>query len=214
MIWEAFAFSRRTTSTTLRSSVSDVLTMVQASHAFRGKHRLLQSGRDRGRPCFRAPLSPSLRSLSWPEGIGDTIRFSVGSSRRGSQGRQRMLDPGPADRTLEIVSCPPCGRAQVDVWTLARTSLKCPKELTVCCAWPPWASRQWPCACEALQNAVGQRQGRFSSAAVVETNPPGPDRETLIRRANALAEMGLEPVWHRRGESDIAPEGKLPGSGC
>ena len=54
------------------------------------------------------------------EGIGDTIR---GRSPRPPHKRSRSAaDPPvvePAERKLEIVSCPSCGRAQVDVYKLA-----------------------------------------------------------------------------------------------
>jgi (E)-4-hydroxy-3-methylbut-2-enyl-diphosphate synthase len=55
------------------------------------------------------------------EGIGDTIRVSLSAPpvEEVKVGAQILAALGLRPRTLEIVSCPSCGRAQVDVYTLA-----------------------------------------------------------------------------------------------
>ncbi len=55
------------------------------------------------------------------EGIGDTIRVSLSAPpvEEVKVGTAILESLGMRDRGLEIVSCPSCGRAQVDVYTLA-----------------------------------------------------------------------------------------------
>ena len=55
------------------------------------------------------------------EGIGDTIRVSLSAPpvEEVKVGNQILESLGLRKRGLEIVSCPSCGRAQVDVYTLA-----------------------------------------------------------------------------------------------
>src|SRR5262249_19198926 len=55
------------------------------------------------------------------EGIGDTIRVSLSAPpvEEIKVGNQILESLGLRPRRLEIVSCPSCGRAQVDVYTLA-----------------------------------------------------------------------------------------------
>ncbi len=55
------------------------------------------------------------------EGIGDTIRVSLSAPpvEEVKIGAQILASLGLRPRKLEIVSCPSCGRAQVDVYTLA-----------------------------------------------------------------------------------------------
>src|SRR6202007_3064167 len=55
------------------------------------------------------------------EGIGDTIRVSLSAPpvEEVKVGIAILESMGLRQRRLEIVSCPSCGRAQVDVYTLA-----------------------------------------------------------------------------------------------
>ena len=111
----------------------------------------------------------------------------------------KMLEfMGLREKTLEIVSCPSCGRAQVDVWTLAEDVTEGLKDLTVplrvavmgCVVNGPGEAREAD-----LGVASGNGKGQiFIRGEVVETVPEDQIVETLIRRANALAEeLGLEP---------------------
>ena len=58
--------------------------------------------------------------LLW-SGIGDTIRVSLSAEpvEEIKVGNQILESLNLRQRGLEIVSCPSCGRAQVDVYTLA-----------------------------------------------------------------------------------------------
>ena len=55
------------------------------------------------------------------EGIGDTLRVSLSAPpvEEVKVGHQILESLGLRPRSLEIVSCPSCGRAQADVYTLA-----------------------------------------------------------------------------------------------
>ena len=73
-------------------------------------------------PAFQGTIK-SVGRLRSPAGQGDRRHdpgLAVRAAGRGGQGRP--ADPAvaePRERHLEIVSCPSCGRAQVDVYTLA-----------------------------------------------------------------------------------------------
>ena len=133
------------------------------------------------------------------EGIGDTIRVSLSAPpvEEVKVGIQILQSMGLRERTLEIVSCPSCGRAQVDVYTLAENVTEGLKHLTVplrvavmgCVVNGPGEAREAD-----LGVASGNGKGQiFIRGEVVETVPEDQIVETLIRRANMLAEeMGLE----------------------
>lgn len=133
------------------------------------------------------------------EGIGDTIRVSLSAPpvEEVKVGLQILQSMGLRERTLEIVSCPSCGRAQVDVYKLAEEVTEGLKDLTVplrvavmgCVVNGPGEAREAD-----LGVASGNGKGQiFIKGKVVETVPEDQIVETLIRHANALAEeMGLE----------------------
>ncbi|MSS84696.1 flavodoxin-dependent (E)-4-hydroxy-3-methylbut-2-enyl-diphosphate synthase [Actinomycetaceae bacterium WB03_NA08] len=133
------------------------------------------------------------------EGIGDTIRVSLSAPpvEEVKVGIQILQSMGLRERTLEIVSCPSCGRAQVDVYTLAEEVTEGLKDLTVplrvavmgCVVNGPGEAREAD-----LGVASGNGKGQiFIRGDVVETVPEDQIVECLIRHANALAEeMGLE----------------------
>lgn len=133
------------------------------------------------------------------EGIGDTIRVSLSAPpvEEVKVGLQILQSMGLRERTLEIVSCPSCGRAQVDVYTLAEDVTEGLKDLTVplrvavmgCVVNGPGEAREAD-----LGVASGNGKGQiFIRGKVVETVPEDQIVETLIKHANLLAEeMGLE----------------------
>ncbi len=133
------------------------------------------------------------------EGIGDTIRVSLSAPpvEEVKVGLQILQSMGLRERTLEIVSCPSCGRAQVDVYKLAEEVTEGLKDLTVplrvavmgCVVNGPGEAREAD-----LGVASGNGKGQiFIKGKVVETVPEDQIVETLIRHANALAEeMGLD----------------------
>src|SRR3984893_11513122 len=110
------------------------------------------------------------------EGIGDTIRVSLGLR----------------ERRLEIVSCPSCGRAQVDVYTLADQvtagleGLDVPLRVAVmgCVVNGPGEAREAD-----LGVASGNGKGQiFVKGEVIKTVPESQIVETLIEEAMKLAE--------------------------
>lgn len=133
------------------------------------------------------------------EGIGDTIRVSLSAPpvEEVKVGLQILQSMGLRERTLEIVSCPSCGRAQVDVYTLAEEVSEGLKDLTVplrvavmgCVVNGPGEAREAD-----LGVASGNGKGQiFIRGDVVATVPEEQIVETLIHYANQLAEeMGLE----------------------
>lgn len=133
------------------------------------------------------------------EGIGDTIRVSLSAPpvEEVKVGLQILQSMGLRERTLEIVSCPSCGRAQVDVYTLAEEVTEGLKDLTVplrvavmgCVVNGPGEAREAD-----LGVASGNGKGQiFIKGKTVATVPEEQIVETLIHYANELAEeMGLE----------------------
>jgi (E)-4-hydroxy-3-methylbut-2-enyl-diphosphate synthase len=77
------------------------------------------------------------------EGIGDTLRVSLSAPpiEEVKVGHQILQSLGLRPRHLEIVSCPSCGRAQVDVYTLAEAvtaafdGFPIPLRIAVMAAW-------------------------------------------------------------------------------
>lgn len=133
------------------------------------------------------------------QGIGDTIRVSLSAPpvEEVKVGIEILQSLGLRERTLEIVSCPSCGRAQVDVYTLANQVTEGLKDVTVplrvavmgCVVNGPGEAREAD-----LGVASGNGKGQiFIKGKVVETVPEDQIVETLIRHAQAVAEqMGLE----------------------
>lgn len=141
------------------------------------------------------------------QGIGDTIRVSLSAPpvEEVKVGIEILQSLGLRERTLEIVSCPSCGRAQVDVYTLAEQvseglkDLKVPLRVAVmgCVVNGPGEAREAD-----LGVASGNGKGQiFIKGETVATVPEDQIVETLIEHANRLAEeMGLE---QGSGEIDI-----------
>jgi (E)-4-hydroxy-3-methylbut-2-enyl-diphosphate synthase len=133
------------------------------------------------------------------EGIGDTIRVSLSAPpvEEVKVGIAILESLGLRQRGLEIVSCPSCGRAQVDVYTLANevtaglSGLKAPLRVAVmgCVVNGPGEAREAD-----LGVASGNGKGQiFVKGEVVETVPEARIVETLIEHALRLAEeMGID----------------------
>jgi (E)-4-hydroxy-3-methylbut-2-enyl-diphosphate synthase len=128
------------------------------------------------------------------EGIGDTIRVSLSAPpvEEVKVGIAILEALGMRPRRLEIVSCPSCGRAQVDVWTLAaqvQASLEgfpVPLRVAVmgCVVNGPGEAREAD-----LGVASGNDKGRiFVRGEVVATVPEAQIVETLVDHACRLAE--------------------------
>jgi (E)-4-hydroxy-3-methylbut-2-enyl-diphosphate synthase len=134
------------------------------------------------------------------EGIGDTIRVSLSAPpvEEVKVGIAILESLGLRERGLEIVSCPSCGRAQVDVYTLAEQvtsgleGLNVPLRVAVmgCVVNGPGEAREAD-----LGVASGNGKGQiFVRGEVIKTVPEAQIVETLIEEALRLAEeMGVDP---------------------
>ena len=133
------------------------------------------------------------------EGIGDTIRVSLSAPpvEEVKVGIQILQSLNLRPRRLEIVSCPSCGRAQVDVYTLAERVTAGLEGLTVplrvavmgCVVNGPGEAREAD-----LGVASGNGKGQiFVKGEVVKTVPEDQIVETLIEEALRIAET-MEPV--------------------
>ena len=143
------------------------------------------------------------------EGIGDTIRVSLSAPpvEEVKVGLQILESLNLRKRGLEIVSCPSCGRAQVDVYTLAEQVTAGLQGLTVplrvavmgCVVNGPGEAREAD-----LGVASGNGKGQiFVRGEVVKTVPESEIVETLIELALEMAqEMGLDP---EAGDVSAAP---------
>ena len=127
-------------------------------------------------------------------GIGDTIRVSLSAPpvEEVKVGNQILESLNLRQRGLEIVSCPSCGRAQVDVYTLAEQvtagleGLEVPLRVAVmgCVVNGPGEAREAD-----LGVASGNGKGQiFVKGEVIKTVPESQIVETLIEEALKLAE--------------------------
>jgi (E)-4-hydroxy-3-methylbut-2-enyl-diphosphate synthase len=128
------------------------------------------------------------------EGIGDTIRVSLSAPpvEEVKVGIAILSSLGLRPRRLEIVSCPSCGRAQVDVYTLAEKvqagleGMTVPLRVAVmgCVVNGPGEAREAD-----LGVASGNGKGQiFVKGEVIKTVPEAQIVETLIEEAMRLAE--------------------------
>src|SRR2546422_1609082 len=128
------------------------------------------------------------------KGIGDTIRVSLSAPpvEEVKVGNQILESLGLKERGLEIVSCPSCGRAQVDVYTLADQvtagldGLTVPLRVAVmgCVVNGPGEAREAD-----LGVASGNGKGQiFVRGEVIKTVPEAQIVETLIEEAMRIAD--------------------------
>ncbi|WP_197321025.1 flavodoxin-dependent (E)-4-hydroxy-3-methylbut-2-enyl-diphosphate synthase [Saccharomonospora sp. NB11] len=128
------------------------------------------------------------------QGIGDTIRVSLSAPpvEEVKVGTQILQSLNLRPRKLEIVSCPSCGRAQVDVYKLADEvtagldGLEVPLRVAVmgCVVNGPGEAREAD-----LGVASGNGKGQiFVKGEVIKTVPEHQIVETLITEAMRIAE--------------------------
>ena len=162
-------------------------------------------------PAFQGTIKSAVAfGALLSRGIGDTIRVSLSAPpvEEVKVGNQILQSLGLKPRKLEIVSCPSCGRAQVDVYTLADQVTAGLEGLTVplrvavmgCVVNGPGEAREAD-----LGVASGNGKGQiFVKGEVIATVPESKIVETLIEQALILAaEMG-EPA---DADADSAPTG-------
>jgi (E)-4-hydroxy-3-methylbut-2-enyl-diphosphate synthase len=156
-------------------------------------------------PAFQGTIKSSVAfGHLLAQGIGDTIRVSLSAPpvEEVKVGLQILQSLNLRERKLEIVSCPSCGRAQVDVYTLAERvtagleGLEVPLRVAVmgCVVNGPGEAREAD-----LGVASGNGKGQiFVKGEVIKTVPESQIVETLIEEAMRLAEQmeaveGAEP---------------------
>jgi (E)-4-hydroxy-3-methylbut-2-enyl-diphosphate synthase len=152
-------------------------------------------------PAFQGTIkSATAFGVLLSQGIGDTIRVSLSAPpvEEVKVGSQILMSLGLRPRKLEIVSCPSCGRAQVDVYKLADEVTAGLEGLTVplrvavmgCVVNGPGEAREAD-----LGVASGNGKGQiFVKGEVIKTVPESKIVETLIEEALRIAEEMGEPV--------------------
>jgi (E)-4-hydroxy-3-methylbut-2-enyl-diphosphate synthase len=151
-------------------------------------------------PAFQGTIkSATAFGALLAEGIGDTIRVSLSAPpvEEIKVGNAILESLGLRERGLEIVSCPSCGRAQVDVYTLAEQvtaaleGFPVPLRVAVmgCVVNGPGEAREAD-----LGVASGNGKGQiFVRGQVIKTVPESIIVETLVEEALRLAdEMGAD----------------------
>ena len=145
-------------------------------------------------PAFQGTIKSAVAFGSLlSKGIGDTIRVSLSAPpvEEIKVGSQILESLNLRPRKLEIVSCPSCGRAQVDVYTLANEVTAGLEKMTVplrvavmgCVVNGPGEAREAD-----LGVASGNGKGQiFVKGEVIKTVPESEIVATLIEEANRLA---------------------------
>ncbi len=151
-------------------------------------------------PAFQGTIkSATAFGALLSKGIGDTIRVSLSAPpvEEVKVGAQILQSLNLRPRKLEIVSCPSCGRAQVDVYTLADQvtagleGLEVPLRVAVmgCVVNGPGEAREAD-----LGVASGNGKGQiFVKGQIIKTVPEDQIVETLIEEAMRLAEEMGDP---------------------
>ena len=150
-------------------------------------------------PAFQGTIKSAVAfGALLSRGIGDTIRVSLSAPpvEEVKVGVKILESLNLRPRKLEIVSCPSCGRAQVDVYTLAEEvtkgleGLQVPLRVAVmgCVVNGPGEAREAD-----LGVASGNGKGQiFVHGEVIKTVPEAEIVATLIEEANRLAASATE----------------------
>ncbi|SPF03451.1 flavodoxin-dependent (E)-4-hydroxy-3-methylbut-2-enyl-diphosphate synthase [Streptomyces sp. MA5143a] len=164
-------------------------------------------------PAFQGTIKSAVAfGALLSEGIGDTIRVSLSAPpvEEVKVGNQILESLNLKQRGLEIVSCPSCGRAQVDVYKLAEevtaglTGMEVPLRVAVmgCVVNGPGEAREAD-----LGVASGNGKGQiFVKGEVIKTVPESKIVETLIEEAMKIAEE-MEKAGITSGEPTVAVAG-------
>lgn len=188
----------------------DPVTMVETYRLLASKGDWpLHLGVTEAGPACRAPSSLAWHSVRCsPKASGDTIRVSLSAPpvEEVKVGCKILEYLGLRPRKFDIISCPSCGRAQVDVIQLANAVTEGLKGITApirvavmgCIVNGPGEAREAD-----LGVASGNGKGRiFIKGEVVETVPEDRIVETLLKYAHEIAAtmgenedgMGTGPV--------------------
>ena len=196
-LWEASLFEEHGFGD-IKISVkhNDPVVMVEAYRQLAAQSDYpLHLGVTEAGPAFQGTIKSSVAfGALLSEGIGDTIRVSLSADPKGEVkvGDQILQSLNLRPRKLEIVSCPSCGRAQVDVYTLAEEvtagleGMEVPLRVAVmgCVVNGPGEARDAD-----LGVASGNGKGQiFVKGEVIKTVPESQIVETLIEEAMKIAE--------------------------
>jgi (E)-4-hydroxy-3-methylbut-2-enyl-diphosphate synthase len=175
---------------------NDPVIMVEAYRQLAAKCDYpLHLGVTEAGPAFQGTIKSAVAfGALLAEGIGDTIRVSLSAppAEEVKVGTQILQSLNLRPRKLEIVSCPSCGRAQVDVYTLANEvsagleGMEIPLRVAVmgCVVNGPGEAREAD-----LGVASGNGKGQiFVKGKVIKTVPEAMIVETLIEEAMRIAE--------------------------
>ncbi|HEY7949100.1 MAG TPA: flavodoxin-dependent (E)-4-hydroxy-3-methylbut-2-enyl-diphosphate synthase [Acidimicrobiales bacterium] len=133
------------------------------------------------------------------EGIGDTIRYSLTADpvEEARAGRQLLEALGLRDRKgLDLIACPSCGRAEIDVIGVARAaqealeSLNLPIQVAVmgCVVNGPGEAREAD-----LGIAAGRKRGHlFIKGKIIRVVPEDEMVAALVEEAQKLVAEGLD----------------------
>ncbi|WP_338918725.1 flavodoxin-dependent (E)-4-hydroxy-3-methylbut-2-enyl-diphosphate synthase [Streptomyces hygroscopicus subsp. hygroscopicus] len=164
-------------------------------------------------PAFQGTIKSAVAfGALLSEGIGDTIRVSLSAppAEEVKVGIQILESLNLRQRRLEIVSCPSCGRAQVDVYKLADEvtagleGMEVPLRVAVmgCVVNGPGEAREAD-----LGVASGNGKGQiFVKGEVIKTVPESKIVETLIDEAMKIAEQ-MEKDGIASGEPQVSVSG-------
>ncbi|MET7735481.1 flavodoxin-dependent (E)-4-hydroxy-3-methylbut-2-enyl-diphosphate synthase [Streptomyces sp. NPDC005402] len=164
-------------------------------------------------PAFQGTIKSAVAfGALLSQGIGDTIRVSLSAPpvEEVKVGNQILESLNLKQRGLEIVSCPSCGRAQVDVYKLAEevtaglTGMDVPLRVAVmgCVVNGPGEAREAD-----LGVASGNGKGQiFVKGEVIKTVPESKIVETLIEEAMKLAEQ-MQDAGVESGEPSVSVAG-------
>ena len=146
------------------------------------------------------------------EGIGDTIRYSLTADpvSEAKAGRVLLEAMGLRERKgLDLIACPSCGRAEVDVIKVANDAqaalegMSIPIQVAVmgCVVNGPGEARDAD-----LGIAAGRKKGHlFVKGQVVKVVPEDEMVDALVEWANTIAEEGIEGAL-THADADAAAE--------
>ena len=145
------------------------------------------------------------------EGIGDTIRYSLTADpvEEARAGRQLLEALGLRERKgLDLIACPSCGRAEVDVTASASAAQDALSELQIpiqvavmgCVVNGPGEAREAD-----LGIAAGRKRGHlFVRGEVVKVVPEDGMVDALVEWAGIIAEGGVDEALRRKDDSAAA----------
>jgi (E)-4-hydroxy-3-methylbut-2-enyl-diphosphate synthase len=145
------------------------------------------------------------------EGIGDTIRYSLTADpvEEARAGRWLLEALGLRERKgLDLIACPSCGRAEVDVIAVANQAQEALDELDIpiqvavmgCVVNGPGEAREAD-----LGIAAGRRRGHlFVKGQVVKVVPEDGMVDALVEWARIIGEDGVEEALRRKDAAAAA----------